>query len=113
MSDAGSPSNAAETKPKADDNTLNIKIRATDGSEVFFKIKKTTKLNKLKNAYADRVGQDPGAIRLLFDGQRILDNATADDLDMEDGDVVDVLLEPQEAIVTRWQIVSSAVLLAS
>lgn len=30
------------------DNTLNIKIRATDGSEVFFKIKKTTKLNKLK-----------------------------------------------------------------
>lgn len=63
------------------DNTLNIKIRATDGSEVFFKIKKTTKLNKLKvrsltprpfatadaaqNAYADRVGQDPGAIRYV------------------------------------------------
>lgn len=58
------------------ENALNIKIRATDGSEVFFKIKKTTKLNKLKvhttimsdvlmsqNAYADRVGQDPGAIR--------------------------------------------------
>lgn len=62
------------------ENTLNIKIRATDGSEVFFKIKKTTKLNKLKvstavysrtafslltrqNAYADRVGQDPAAIR--------------------------------------------------
>lgn len=60
------------------DNALNIKIRATDGSEVFFKIKKTTKLNKLKvkcdgvivsltlqNAYADRVGQDPGAIRYV------------------------------------------------
>jgi len=30
------------------DNTLNIKIVSTDGSEVFFKIKKTTKLNKLK-----------------------------------------------------------------
>lgn len=30
------------------ENALNIKIRATDGSEVFFKIKKTTKLNKLK-----------------------------------------------------------------
>lgn len=30
------------------DNTLNIKIRASDGAEVFFKIKKTTKLNKLK-----------------------------------------------------------------
>jgi hypothetical protein len=32
----------------ATDNTLNIKIVSTDGSEVFFKIKKTTKLNKLK-----------------------------------------------------------------
>lgn len=30
------------------DNTLNIKITSTDGSEVFFKIKKTTRLNKLK-----------------------------------------------------------------
>lgn len=47
MSEHNSPN--AESKPKpADDNTLNIKIRATDSSEVFFKIKKTTKLNKLK-----------------------------------------------------------------
>ena len=34
------------------DNTLNIKIVSTDGSEVFFKIKKTTKLNKLKVSLA-------------------------------------------------------------
>jgi hypothetical protein len=30
------------------DNTLNIKVVSTDGNEVFFKIKRTTKLNKLK-----------------------------------------------------------------
>jgi small ubiquitin-related modifier len=76
MSDAGTPP-PADVKPKADgkssracpsspflaspafvhsrssrvlipDNTLNIKIVSTDGNEVFFKIKKTTKLNKLK-----------------------------------------------------------------
>ncbi|EJT48269.1 hypothetical protein A1Q2_06429 [Trichosporon asahii var. asahii CBS 8904] len=106
MSEHGSP--PADVKPKADggENALNIKIRATDGSEVFFKIKKTTKLNKLKvhttimsdvlmsqNAYADRVGQDPGAIRLLFDGERIADHQTAEDLELEDGDVIEVLLE--------------------
>lgn len=34
------------------DNTLNIKIVSTDGSEVFFKIKKTTKLNKLKVSFS-------------------------------------------------------------
>jgi hypothetical protein len=37
---------------KSTDNTLNIKIVSTDGSEVFFKIKKTTKLNKLKVSLA-------------------------------------------------------------
>ncbi|KAL7423615.1 SUMO protein smt3 [Cryptotrichosporon argae] len=97
MSDAGSPKQAgAEVKPKpegGDANALNIRIRSTDGSEVFFKIKKTTKLNKLKAAYADRVGQDPAAIRLLFDGDRIQDGQTAADLDLEDGDCIDVLLE--------------------
>jgi hypothetical protein len=90
MSDAGSPKNdqpPAETKPKADgtrfppeserqtslvssynwqavDNTLNIKIVSTDGSEVFFKIKKTTKLNKLKVSFSSFLSSDPSAYSL-------------------------------------------------
>lgn len=51
MSEHASPN--SESKPKPDDNTLNIKIRATDSSEVFFKIKKTTKLNKLKVGFPE------------------------------------------------------------
>ncbi|CAD6578639.1 MAG: hypothetical protein TREMPRED_002237 [Tremellales sp. Tagirdzhanova-0007] len=89
MSDAGSPPAnppPEEAKPKPEDNTLNIKITSTDGNEVFFKIKRTTKLNKLKAAYADRVGADAASIR-------ILDDQTANDLDLEDGDSIEVLLE--------------------
>ncbi|WVQ96980.1 hypothetical protein IAU59_004089 [Kwoniella sp. CBS 9459] len=95
MSDNGSPAAPPpEAKPKPEgDNTLNIKIVSTNGDEVFFKIKKTTKLNKLKSAYADRVGTDVTSIRLLFDGQRILDDQTAADLELEDGDSIEVLLE--------------------
>ncbi|WVF70979.1 hypothetical protein IAT40_005775 [Kwoniella sp. CBS 6097] len=94
MSDNGSPAAPPpEAKPKPEDNTLNIKIVSTNGDEVFFKIKKTTKLNKLKSAYADRVGTDVNSIRLLFDGQRILDDQTAADLELEDGDSIEVLLE--------------------
>ncbi|KAI9634428.1 ubiquitin-related domain-containing protein [Dioszegia hungarica] len=93
MSEQGSPA-PEERKPKAEDsNALNIKIVSTDGNEVFFKIKKTTKLNKLKAAYAERVGADAQTIRLLFDGNRILDDQTAADLDIEDGDAIEVLLE--------------------
>ncbi|RSH90398.1 hypothetical protein EHS25_001003 [Saitozyma podzolica] len=66
MSDnEGSAQPPQDVKPKADDNTLNIKIVSTDGNEVFFKIKKTTRLNKLKAAYADRVGADVNALRYV------------------------------------------------
>lgn len=42
----GSPADAPLAQ--ADPNALSIKIVAPDGGEVFFKIKKTTRLNKLK-----------------------------------------------------------------
>jgi len=93
MSDNGSAPPPPEAKPKPEDNTLNIKIVSTDGNEVFFKIKKTTRLNKLKTAYAERVGADVASIRLLFDGNRIGEDQTAADLDMEEGDAIEVLLE--------------------
>lgn len=32
-------------------------------------------------------------ISLLFDGERIADHQTAEDLELEDGDVIEVLLE--------------------
>ncbi|ORX35451.1 small ubiquitin-related modifier [Kockovaella imperatae] len=94
MSDNGSAP-PADTKPKAEggDNTLNIKITSSNHDEVFFKIKKTTKLTKLKSAYADRVGSDINAIRLMFDGERIQDGDTAESLGLEEGDAIDVVLE--------------------
>lgn len=52
---------------------LNIKV--TDGSnEVFFKIKRSTQLKKLMDAFCDRQGKTPQSVRFLFDGQRV--NAT-------------------------------------
>ncbi len=37
------------------------------GEEVFFKIKKSTKLSKLQGAYANKVGKDVSSIRSVFD----------------------------------------------
>ena len=39
-----------------DENFVNLKVVGADNSEVHFKIKKTTQLKKLKQAYADRQG---------------------------------------------------------
>lgn len=43
--------------------------------------------------FDDRPPLDTTNSRLLFDGHRILDHQTANDLDLEDGDAIEVQLE--------------------
>ena len=64
-----------------------------DGTEVFFKCKKTTKLEKLMDAYCQRQGVNVHSIRFLFDGNRINGRQTPEDLEMEDGDIIDAMVE--------------------
>ncbi|PWN31011.1 ubiquitin-like protein [Jaminaea rosea] len=82
-----------ENAPKPEPEQLNIKVKDSDGNEVFFKVKKHTKLAKLQKAYAERMGKPFTSIRFVFDGQRINDEDTADSMGMEDGDEIDALPE--------------------
>lgn len=86
-------SDAEEQVPKAEPEQLNIKVKDADGNEVFFKVKKHTKLSKLQRAYAERMGKPATSIRFLFDGTRINDDDTADTMGMEDGDEIDAMVE--------------------
>lgn len=47
-----------------------------NGEEVHFKIKKTTPLSKLMDAYCQRMGLARTSIRFLFEGSRIQDTQT-------------------------------------
>jgi len=78
---------------KEDGTHLNLKVKSQDGNEVFFKVKKTTQLGKLMNAYCNRVGKDPTTVRFLFDGERIQPESTPEQLDMEDEDEIDAMVE--------------------
>ena len=49
---------------------LNIKV-TDNNNEVFFKIKRTTALKKLMDAFCDRQGKMPSSVRFLFDGARV------------------------------------------
>ena len=82
---------ASENKPE--ENHINLKVVGADNSEVHFKIKKTTQLKKLKQAYADRQGVPLNSLRFLFDGQRIGDEMSPKQLEMEEGDVIEVYHE--------------------
>jgi small ubiquitin-related modifier len=75
------------------DQHINVKVVNGEGIEVFFKIKKTTNLKKLMDAYCKRQGLNPATVRFTFDGNRISGNETAEQLEMEDQDVIDAMVE--------------------
>ncbi|KAK4154027.1 ubiquitin-related domain-containing protein [Chaetomidium leptoderma] len=68
---------------------LNIKV-TDNNNEVFFKIKRSTKLEKLMTAFCERQGKTPASVRFLFEGQRVQPTDTPDTLEMQDGDTLEV-----------------------
>ena len=72
---------------------ITLKVRSQEGSELVFKIKKNTELKKLMDNYCSRLGISSTSWRFIYDGERIKANNTAEELQMEDGDEIDVMLE--------------------
>lgn len=54
-----------------------------DGNEVFFRIKRSTQLKKLMNAYCDRQSVDMNSIAFLFDGRRLRAEQTPDEVNIQ------------------------------
>jgi len=83
-----SPNGGQDAPPPVTEH-LNIKV-TDNNNEVFFKIKRSTKLEKLMNAFCDRQGKQLSTVRFLFDGQRVRPEDSPDSLDMADGDTLEV-----------------------
>ncbi|KAI9463127.1 ubiquitin-related domain-containing protein [Boletus coccyginus] len=86
------PSQLGEVKTE-ENAPINVKVVTSTGDEVFFKIKRNTKLSKLQGAYASKVGKEVSSIRFLYDGNRINEDDTPASLDMDDNDTIDVMVE--------------------
>jgi len=84
----GSPGVPEKPEGGASDH-LNIKV-TDNNNEVFFKIKRTTALKKLMDAFCERQGKAPSSVRFLFDGSRVQGTDSPDTLDMADGDTLEV-----------------------
>ncbi|KAK3725162.1 SUMO protein smt3 [Vermiconidia calcicola] len=91
MADNGSQSpgdERAEPEPQQSEH-LNIKV-TDNNNEVFFKIKRSTQLKKLMDAFCERQGKTFQSCRFLFDGQRVNPTDSPELLDMQDGDTLEV-----------------------
>ncbi|KAE9581123.1 hypothetical protein CGMCC3_g3243 [Colletotrichum fructicola] len=84
----GSPAAGGQEAPPAVEH-LNIKV-TDNNNEVFFKIKRSTKLEKLMTAFCERQGKAISSVRFLFEGQRVQPTDTPDTLEMADGDTLEV-----------------------
>lgn len=85
MSDSEQPK---EEKPN--DSATHINLKVSDGTaEIFFKIKRLTPMKRLMDAFCKRQGKDIGALRFFVDGTRVTESNTPDDLELEDGDVIE------------------------
>ena len=80
-------------KPKVEDgNHVNLTVKNQDGTEMHFKIKKATKLEKLMSVYCQRTAVPKSSIVFLFDGKPVTGEDTPEKLAMEDGDSIDAML---------------------
>ncbi len=72
---------------------VNIKVVNAEGNEVFFKIKRSTTMKKLMDAYCKKNGMTRNQVRFLYDGKPLEEEKTPDDYEMDDDDVIDAMVE--------------------
>jgi small ubiquitin-related modifier len=74
------------------DDHLNITIKDPQGSEFRFKVKKSTRMRKLFQAFCKRSGTGEGAMRFFHQECRIDDEQTPAELGLQDGDMIDAFV---------------------
>lgn len=71
---------------------LNLQVKSQDGTVVHFKAKVTTPFRKLMTAYCERQSVTSESVVFLFEGERLRGEQTPQEVGMEDGDSIDVVI---------------------
>lgn len=80
---------------KSEEAAITIKVTEASGDEIAFKVKKSTKMAKIMEAFAQRKGVASNMLRFMVDGKRVNAEDTPKTLELEDGDQVDVVLQQE------------------
>ena len=69
---------------------IKLRVVGEDFGEMHFGVKKTTPLNKLMRRYSESKGVAVTSLRFFFDGFRIGDSDTAEDVGLTENDKIEV-----------------------
>lgn len=83
------------TKGRVGPGRIILRIVTQDGNQLSHIMGNNAPLQHLMQSFCNRQGIAMNSIRFLFDGSRINPNQSPQELDMEDGDVIDVMVEQQ------------------
>lgn len=72
--------------------TVNLTIKDPNGEEVYFKVKRSAKMKRLFNAYCKRYNVDVSTMRFFYQGERVNEEQTSDELGFQDGDKLDAFV---------------------
>lgn len=83
---------STEATIPGDQPTVNIVIKDPQGEEIYFKVKRSAKMRRLFSAYCKRSNVDMSTIRFFYQGERIDEDQTPDDLHLQDKDRIDAFI---------------------
>ncbi|EKD11958.1 ubiquitin-like modifier [Drepanopeziza brunnea f. sp. 'multigermtubi' MB_m1] len=93
MPSQGEPEAPAANSEDSNNSVISIKVKEQNEAEMLFKIKTKAKLCKVFNAYCDSAGLKRSTVRFLLDESRVQEEDTPETLQLDDGDMIDAMLE--------------------
>ena len=72
------------------EDVITLRLRNEIGDETVFKFRRATRMQKIFSAYASKKGLNESSLSFYIEGEVISPQSTADMLNLEDHDVVDV-----------------------
>jgi hypothetical protein len=72
------PEQPQQPKASPSPRPEHLQVKVSDNNnEIYFKIKRTTLLKKVMDAFAEKQGKDPRSVRFFFDGVRVNEGDSA------------------------------------
>ncbi|RLN24529.1 small ubiquitin-related modifier 1-like [Panicum miliaceum] len=92
----GTATAPVKSEAGADGSLINVKVQSQIAEDVFFRIKRNVELRRLIDMYCGKHSLDPKAVRLLDPSGRFIRTAqTPDEVGLEDGDAIDLVLDQE------------------
>ena len=87
MSTLDQPASAEDAG--SSDDRINISVKDPQGEDIYFRVRRTTKMRKLFSAFCKRSNVDPSTMRFFFQGERIQEDETPESLGLKEGDKIE------------------------